>query len=211
MAGFTATYEAHARPTHRFADRFGIIAVVLPVLAVGATNRGAFRVHTILLRLRLYLGDKRMKLEKIAPLAEIISSVAVVVTLIYLAVQTQQTNSALVANSQSVTMLADLTLISALIANPEQGGNKNRPLDELTEAERDQVGNVLAGFIRTREFAWLQYQAGILDEATLASYMETPVRWLRDYEAVRYSWEPLSAGVNPGFRSYVNSLLDSSD
>ena len=52
-----------------------------------------------------------MKLDRIAPLAEIISSVAVVLTLIYLAIQTQQTNSALVANSQSVTMLADMTLI----------------------------------------------------------------------------------------------------
>ena len=62
-----------------------------------------------------------MKLEKIAPLAEIVSSLAVVVTLIYLAIQTQQTNSARAANSQSVTMLADTTLISALISNPEQG------------------------------------------------------------------------------------------
>lgn len=152
-----------------------------------------------------------MKLEKIAPLAEIVSSVAVVLTLIYLAIQTQQTNSALVANSQSVTMLADMTLISALVANPEHGENKNRPFDELTNAEQEQLGNVLAGFIRTREFAWLQYQSGVLDEATFASYMETPVRWIRDYEAFRYYWGPLSAGVNPEFRSYVNSLLDSSD
>ena len=152
-----------------------------------------------------------MKLEKIAPLAEIVSSVAVVVTLIYLAIQTQQTNSALVANSQSGTMLADMNLISALISNPEHGGNLYRPFDELTDAEQEQLGNVLAGFIRTREFAWLQYQAGVLDEATFASYMETPVRWIREYQAFRYYWGPLSAGVNPEFRSYVNSLLDSSD
>jgi hypothetical protein len=70
---------------------------------------------------------------------------------------------------------------------------------------------VLAGFMRTREFAWLQYQAGILDEATFASYMETPVRWIRDYEAFRFYWGPLSAGVNPDFRRHVNSLLASSE
>jgi hypothetical protein len=151
-----------------------------------------------------------MKLEKIAPLAEIISSVAVLVTLVYLAIQTQQTNSALVANSQSATMLADMTLISALISNPELGGNLHRPFDELTDAEQSQLANMLAGVMRTREFAWLQYQAGILDEATLASYMETPVRWIREYEGIRYNWEPISAGVNPDFRSYVNSLVDSS-
>ena len=152
-----------------------------------------------------------MKLEKIAPLAEIVSSVAVLVTLIYLAIQTQQTNSALVSNSQSATMLADMALISALIANPEHGDNLYRPLDQLTEAEQAQLRNVLAGLIRTREFAWLQYQAGILDEATFASYMETPVRWIREYEAIRYYWETTHAGVNPAFRSHVNSLLDSSE
>ena len=76
---------------------------------------------------------------------------------------------------------------------------------------KEQLANVLAGVMRTREFAWLQYQAGILDEATFASYMETPVRWIRETEAFRYYWGPLSAGVNPDFRSYVNSLLDSSD
>ena len=152
-----------------------------------------------------------MKLEKIAPLAEIVSSVAVVLTLVYLAIQTQQTNSALVANSQSVTMLADMTLISALISNPEQGGNVHRPFDELTDVEKEQLSNVLAGVLRTREFAWLQYQAGTLDEATFASYMETPVRWIRESEAMRNLWGPISAGVNPDFRSYVNSLLDSSD
>ncbi len=149
-----------------------------------------------------------MKLEKIAPVAEIVSSVAVVVTLIYLTIQSQQTSSALVANSQSVTMLADMTLLSALISNPEHGANLYRPFNQLTTAEQEQLGNVLAAFIRTREFAWLQYRAGILDEVTLDSYMETPVRWIREYEAFRYYWGPLSAGVNPDFRTYVNTLLE---
>jgi len=148
-----------------------------------------------------------MKLEKIAPLAEIISSVAIVLTLIYLAIQTQQTNSALVANSRQATMLADMTLISALIANPEAMGNTRRPFNELTGAEQDQLGNVLAGVLRSREFAWLQYQEGILDEATFASYMETPIRWIREDEAFRYYWEYFSASANPEFKSYVDSLL----
>ena len=152
-----------------------------------------------------------MKLERVAPLAEIISSIAIVLTLIYLAVQTQQTNSALVANSQQATMLADMTLISALIANPEAMGNTHRPFDELTGAERDQIGNVLAGVIRSREFAWLQYQTGILDEDTLASYMETPVRWIREDEAFRYYWEYFSGTGNPDFARYVDSLLEAAE
>ena len=152
-----------------------------------------------------------MKLERLAPLAEIASSVAIIATLIYLAIQTQQTNSALVANSRQSTMLADMTLISALIGNPEAMGNTRRPFDELTPAEQDQLGNVLAGVLRSREFAWLQYQNGILDEATFASYMETPVRWIREDEAFKFYWEYFSATMNPEFRGYIEGLLERSE
>lgn len=151
-----------------------------------------------------------MKLEKIAPIAEIISSVAILATLIYLAIQTQQTNSALLADSRQATMLADMTLISALISNPEAMGNTERPFADLTLAEKEQLGNVLAGVLRSREFAWRQYQNGILDEPTLASYMETPVRWISEDEAFGYYWEYFSPTMNPEFRSYLNSLLEQS-
>jgi hypothetical protein len=70
-----------------------------------------------------------MKLEKIAPLAELISSVAIVVTLIYLAIQTQQTNNALLANSRQATLMADITLISTLITNPEFAAYVNAILE----------------------------------------------------------------------------------
>ena len=148
-----------------------------------------------------------MKLEKLSAVAELVSSVAIVATLIYLAVQTQQTNAALVANSRQATLMADETLISALISNPEAMGNTQRPFDELSFSEKEQLGNVLAGVLRTREFAWLQYQNGILDGPTFDSYMETPIRWIRENEAFRFYWAYFSQTANPEFRSYVNSLL----
>jgi hypothetical protein len=148
-----------------------------------------------------------MKLEKLSAVAELVSSVAIVATLIYLAVQTQQTNAALVANSRQATLMADETLISALISNPEAMGNTRRPFDELSFSEKEQLGNVLAGVLRTREFAWLQYQNGILDGPTFDSYMETPIRWIRENEAFRFYWDYFSQTANPEFRSYVNMLL----
>jgi hypothetical protein len=123
----------------------------------------------------------------------------------------QQTNSALLADSRQATMLADMTLITALISNPEALGNTQRPFGELTFAEQEQLGNVLAGVLRSREFAWLQYQNGILDEATMTSYMETPIRWIKEDEAFMYYWEYFSKTMNPEFRSYINSLLEKSE
>ena len=151
-----------------------------------------------------------MRIEKVAPIAEIISSVAIVVTLVYLSVQTQQTYRALIANSQQATLTADMTLISALIGNPEVAANAARPISELSVAEEGQVANVFAGMMRTREFAWLQYQTEVLDEPTFESYMETLVRWIRDFEGYRYYWEFFSQYTNPEFTEYVNSKLEES-
>jgi len=149
-----------------------------------------------------------MKVEKLAAIGELVSSVAIVATLIYLAVQTQQTNAALIGNSRQATLMADMSLISMLVSNPEAMENAQRPTDELTVAEEGQVANVFAGILRSREFAWLQYQSGILDEPTFDSYMETLVRWIRDYEGYRFYWESFSQRLNPQFTNYVDSMLE---
>jgi hypothetical protein len=65
-----------------------------------------------------------MKLEKIVPLAELVSSIAVVITLIYLTIQTQQTHDALLASSRQATLATDVTLIAALVQNPEVMENR---------------------------------------------------------------------------------------
>lgn len=148
-----------------------------------------------------------MKLEKVAPVAEIISSVAIVVTLLYLSVQTQQTNDALIANSRQATLMADMTLISTLVSNPDVVANAQRPLNDLTPTEDGQVANAFAGLLRSREFAWLQYRTGILDGPTFDSYMETLIRLIREYDGFKYYWEYFSRYTNPDFTNYVNSKL----
>ena len=79
-----------------------------------------------------------MKLEKLSAMAELVSSVAIVVTLIYLAVQTQQTNIALHAASREATMMADVTMLAAAMENPEV--NVNLEKAEITDIEREQFG-----------------------------------------------------------------------
>ena len=152
-----------------------------------------------------------MKVEKFAAIAEIVSSVAIVLTLAYLAVQTQQTNSALVANSRQATMTADLALISTAIANPEAWTNMGTPLAQLTLQEQDQLTNVMAGMLRVREFAWFQYQNGILDEAAFRSYVAPVTRWIRRGDMVTI-WETyFSPELDPKFVTYINGLLEETD
>lgn len=164
-----------------------------------------------------------MKLEKIAAMAEIISSIAIVLTLIYLAVQTQQmsvqteqmaiqsqqTTNAILATSRQETMAADIELIAAMIGTPESWSNIDRPFSELTYTEQLQARNVYAGLLRVREYAWFQYKNGILDEATLRSYLAPLPRWIARTSG-GVLWEGHSAELDPEFVSYVNAMIEQS-
>lgn len=152
-----------------------------------------------------------MKVEKFAAIAEIVSSVAIVITLAYLAVQTQQTNSALVANSRQATMTADVAMISAAIASPEAWTNMGTPLAQLTLQEQEQITNLLAGLLRVREFAWFQYQNEILDEAAFRSYAAPIARWIRRGD-MGTIWETYFVPeLDPEFVTYINALLEEAD
>lgn len=148
-----------------------------------------------------------MKLEKIAAVAEIISSIAIVITLVYLSIQTRQTNETLLANSRQTTMTADVELIGTAVSNPQAVANATKPLSELTQAQSQQVGNMIAGLVRTREFSYHQYKNGILDKTTLDSYMGTLVRWIKMGETDLYYWQVFSKEIDPEFVGYVNALL----
>ena len=147
-----------------------------------------------------------MKLEKVAAIAEIVGSAAVVITIAYLAVQTRQTNAALLANSRQATMSAEVAMVAAAIAAPQAWANVRKPFAELTLEERDQVANLLAGLFRVREYAWFQYKSGILDEAALRSYLAPMTRWLQWGDAATV-WRQFSRELDPEFAAYVDRML----
>jgi len=154
-----------------------------------------------------------MKLERLSALAEIVSSIAIVLTLVYLAIQTQQltiqaqqTSDALLTGSRQATMMADITLLSASISNPEVRLNIFRP--EITEVEFAALAAYIGGLIRVREFAWFQYRAGIMDEAAWRSYIAPIARILSSPQG-EITWRQLAPDVDPEFASQVQQLIDS--
>lgn len=148
--------------------------------------------------------------QKYSALAELLSSLAIVVTLIYLAIQTQQTNDTLLANSRQATMTADVEIVSALIGSPEAFTNMHETYENLSLLEQEQVMNAFAGLIRIREFAFFQYQNGILDENTLQSYLAPLARWLQ-WDSANAVWTIFREELDPEFVAYVDTLIDEND
>jgi hypothetical protein len=154
-----------------------------------------------------------MRLDKIAAFAEIVSSIAIVLTLIYLAAQTQQlaeqtqqTNDALLATSRQATMSADVSLILAAL-DPAIAELEYIPEGEMTTLQRQLRTNFLAAFFRIREFAWFQYKNDILDEATLRSYLGPVPRFLADPNGAQ-AWQSISTEVDPDFVEYIDRFVN---
>ncbi|MBW2241519.1 MAG: hypothetical protein JRH01_05990 [Deltaproteobacteria bacterium] len=145
-----------------------------------------------------------MKSSKVTAVAEIVSSIAILVTLAYLTIQTRQNTEALHANSRQATMAADIEFLTALMDNPEIEANVRLP--ELSPTQESQIQPYVIAFMRIREFAWFQYKSGVLDETTWISYMAATSHVLAP-ERARRIWEQQSEFMDREFVAYVNDFL----
>ena len=149
-----------------------------------------------------------MKIEKLSAIAELISSVAVVVTLVYLAVQTQQNTTAIQASIRQAMLTDDRELLLIQIEFPiavtgRSGG------DDLSDDDLVRIAANLVAFVRVKENQWLQFQNGVIDEQTWATY-RAAIPMVLSTEFCRSWWRNRSGRgeFNDGFVAMVNAALE---
>ena len=104
-----------------------------------------------------------MTISELGSLGELISSVAVLVTLAYLAVQVRQANNLAMARTRE--HMATLT-ISELMKFGDNAEDV-KPLlfgEDLTDEQKVRLNFLLLAMMRRQEFDWWQYKNGLLDE-----------------------------------------------
>lgn len=149
-----------------------------------------------------------MNWTKISAVAEIFSSIAIVVTLIYLAVQTQQNTAAIISNSRQQSLDADLELLRMMADYPLTAP------DQPAVAGEDGIRQRAFDFslFRIREHQWLQYRDGQLDGETWESYLKVLSQNLRTRDRLKLRWDELTAtegGLDSGFVAAINEELES--
>jgi len=105
-----------------------------------------------------------MALEQIGILAEIISSIAVVASLIYVAIQLKQNTEALNSQSRQAVLASSQAELFQRVEFPEIDiaiAKESIP----TKEEQVKICTYLLAVFRAREFSWLQYQNGTIDKA----------------------------------------------
>ena len=150
-----------------------------------------------------------MRLERLSATAELVSSVAIVLTLGYLAVQTQQNTKALQANARQASLDSELGLIYMILEHPVLYTGPMLELSDrdYTETELIQIMAGEVAMLRTRENYWMQYQAGALDAATWESYRSVTIDSIRQYERSRQVWGLFKSQFDPRFADEVDSYL----
>ena len=158
-----------------------------------------------------------MKLEKWALVAEILSAVAVVMSLIFVGFQIRQGAEETALNTRAVQTNAYQGLITQisssntlLIENPEliellQRAQRGEELS--TSIERRQVASYLLTSFRHGEMAYVQYENNLLDKPSLDS-MLSPMRINLNYELGQEVWVGAAGrGLNPRFKACVDDLV----
>ena len=144
-----------------------------------------------------------MNTSKLADIAEITSSIAILVTLVFLVVQMQQNSDALQANARSAILGATMDHLQMRVDNPHL--NLNMVKSELSDLEKSELNDYLISFFRLREHDWLQYQEGALDETTWKAYLSS-ISSVLAYQRTR-TWWGNTRTFDPDFILEVDELI----
>ena len=148
-----------------------------------------------------------MNWTKTSAIAEILSSFAILVTLVYLTVEIQQNTATLEATSRQSVLESEATHLSQVIADPSLWLNLMN--SDMTDPEKVQMSAYLILLMRNMEIAWLQFQSGALDAVTWSAY-EGIITGILSYSESRKWWEyygPASI-FSPGFTALVNQRIE---
>ena len=148
-----------------------------------------------------------MNTSNLADISQIIGSIAVVITLIFLILQIRQNTRAIEASTRQASLDADTAYLNMSVNNPEMLLAVTKP--DMTDRDTVQLIQSLALFIRGRENDFAQYQRGVLDKATWERYKSSLIAVL-SWERNRNFWNNSTANntFDPDFVREVNRMIE---
>ncbi len=147
-----------------------------------------------------------MDRSKLADYSEILSSIAIIVTLIYLVIEIGQNTDALHAQTRQSILQAAQAELMLLVENPDIALSIPT-LGALTPEENVKLDVFLALTMRSREFSWIQYERGEIDETQWNSEVAA-MRVILDSQRIRNWWHALGRNyASEEFAQYVDQLI----
>ena len=151
---------------------------------------------------------KKIDLSKYVPLAEIISSLAIVISLLYAVTQYQRSNTLSNRDVENI-LYENMKEMSKMVADNEGLANlivkAYSDTVPLTPAEKLRYLAFEHIFFDSWESAWSYYQDGIFEKENWESWNTWFVSELKTKPAI--SWEGNRKNYNGDFLDYINSIM----
>ena len=111
-----------------------------------------------------------MKLSKLNEWLSLAANIGVIAGIFFLVIEIQQNTDAQLVASRQQMLEADLSIIDDLMENPEFLLEANNP--DISDTDYTKLRMYWVKSLRSREYAWIQYRDGLMDDKTWESYFK---------------------------------------
>jgi hypothetical protein len=141
----------------------------------------------------------------IATWVEVVASIAVLVSLVFLNVQIKQTNSLMRSEARQAQVVIDQEHIAKFIEHPDLA-SAYASKESLDHDDKTRLWFWVVLSMRAREHEWFQYQHGALDAQSWDSYKRVIPFTLGTNRTRRY-WSVTRRFFDPGFAELVDEMI----
>lgn len=156
---------------------------------------------------------KNIKLSTLSEVSQIISALAVVVSLIYVGAQINQNTKATQAAMRQAIADNDITYLMTSLDNSvlALATHKYAYNLELSEFEKSQLFARQHVNFRVFENAFYQYQQGLLEPETWGRYRRIIKGLLTNDDAANRMWSRMNKSFTQSFQNEVSSIVANND
>ena len=148
-----------------------------------------------------------MTLSDYALLAEIVSSIGVIASLIYVSIQLKQNTLAKQAESRHAVMSSSVSELFEIMHDSEIMILVLEK-EDLSPIEQAKLNAYFGATFRAREYSWLQFQNGIIDKPQWKTELTVIQNVFLDSVKVRIWWENLGKlSFSKEFSEFIDKLI----
>ena len=146
--------------------------------------------------------------DAIGAIGEIVGAIAVLTSLLYLAVQIRQ-NTASMKSSTFQNAVTSISEVSLGIGTDEDTAGITytaftQGISALTDAQRFRFGLLMTGLFRNYENFWFHYENGVMEEHMWQGVRNAMLGYL-EHPSVKIWWGERSSIFSPKFVAYIES------
>ena len=150
-----------------------------------------------------------MTLEQFGILSEIVASIAVIASLIYVARELKQTTNAIHAQSRQSVKEGSMDELFKVMDDPELILLITEK-EQLSKTDQSKLNAYFFVSLRSREFAWLQYKNGVIDAAQWETELLVTKLFL-DSKKLRIWWNRVGKlGFSKEYVKFIEELIQES-